>query len=222
MPGCRSCLACNRRCALRRAVRDSGRVDSLAGTEGGFGLKLVDVVDAVLDVIGGRPDPFLLGPGAVEFGSRLSLTPMAVPMNWSAGVRHRRHARLAALTRHFHDHGDQQHFNGVCGAKAAASPVSAVAPAMLSSPKWKCKSAPPHERPPICLRAGFESTTTTAAGHPTKTEVKQRENARPIFTFAVAALLIPAHFTSTRQQQRQAPERRRHCPSRPSASRPRV
>jgi hypothetical protein len=69
--------------------------------------------------------------------------------------------------------GDQQHvFNGVCGAESGSVPVSAVAPAMLFSEMEVQKRGHLHERPPILPPPGFESTTTTAQGALSKTEVK--------------------------------------------------
>jgi len=79
---------------------------------------------------------------------------------------------LAALTR-IMTTGDQQHvFNGVCGAESGSVPVSAVAPAMLFSEMEVQKRGHLHERPPILPPPGFESTTTTAQGALSKTEVK--------------------------------------------------
>jgi TldD protein len=79
---------------------------------------------------------------------------------------------LAALTR-IMTTGDQQHvFNGVCGAESGSVPVSAVAPAMLFSEMEVQKRGHSHERPPILPPPGFESTTTTAQGELSKTEVK--------------------------------------------------
>ena len=79
---------------------------------------------------------------------------------------------LAALTR-IVTTGDQQHvFNGVCGAESGSVPVSAVAPAMLFSEMEVQKRGHLHERPPILPPPGFESTTTTAQGALSKTEVK--------------------------------------------------
>src|SRR5260221_6524051 len=79
---------------------------------------------------------------------------------------------LAALTR-IMTTGDQQHvFNGVCGAESGSVPVSAVAPAMLFSEMEVQQRGHLHERPPILPPPGFESTTITAQGELSKTEVK--------------------------------------------------
>jgi predicted Zn-dependent protease len=65
---------------------------------------------------------------------------------------------LAALTRILVTGDKQRVFNGVCGAESGQVPVAAVAPAMLFSEMEVQKRAHAHERPPILLPPGFETT----------------------------------------------------------------
>jgi TldD protein len=66
---------------------------------------------------------------------------------------------LAALTRILVTGDKQRVFNGVCGAESGQVPVAAVAPAMLFSEMEVQKRAHAHERPPILLPPGFETTS---------------------------------------------------------------